>query len=338
MAEIVLPEVPGIVARYWSGGDDYAHAARLVNAELAADGVGAAMTAEEARATYDNSPTMDLAKDILFVEVDGWPVAMALTRWWDETDGPRIYRHICKVLPEWRNRGIGTGLLKWAVGRLNEMADVHAVSDKVLRTGVDSLLSPGQALLESFGYKATQHHAELVRPNLDDIPEAPLPPGVELRPVEESHLRRIFDADWEAARDHWGHREPTDSDWAWFLEFPHRDESMWKIAWVGDEVVGQVRGYINDAENAELGQRRGWCEFITTDRRYRKRGIATALICATLREFKSRGMADSALGVHVENPTEAMRLYTGLGFELHSLGATYERAFGEYTSNQGAIR
>jgi GNAT superfamily N-acetyltransferase len=268
---------------------------------------------------------MEPDRDIMFVEVAGRPVAMAVTRWWDEADGLRVYRHIGKVLPDWRDRGIGAALLSWAIDHLSEIAEAHGISNRVLRSGVDSFPSPGQALLERFGYRATQHHAELVRPHLDDIPEGPLPEGVEMRPVAERHLRAIFDAEWEASRDHWGYREPTEEDWKWFLEFPHRDESMWKIAWADDQVVGQVRGYINAKENAELNQRRGWCEWIFTKRDYRKQGIATALICATLREFKERGMTEAALGVHVENPNMALRLYTGLGFDLHSQGATYER-------------
>lgn len=58
----------------------------------------------------------------------------------------------------------------------------------------------------------------------------------------------------------------------------------------------------------KLKLRRGWCEFIATDRDWRKKGIATALICATLREFELRGMTESALGVHVETPNMALRL------------------------------
>lgn len=201
------------------------------------------------------------------------------------------------------------------------------MDDKLFRTEVDSIPSPGQALLESFGYHVTQHHAELVRPHLEDIPVAPLPEGVEIRPVEENHLRAIFDADWEAARDHWGYHEPTEADWNWFLEFPHRDESLWKVAWAGDQVVGQVRGYINAEENRELSRALGWCEFIATAREYRKQGIATALICATLTEFRARGMTESALGVHVENPNQALRLYQSLGFEIASQGATLESSF-----------
>ncbi len=326
MADVSFPDIPGITARLWRDDADYGHAADLVNLEMRSIGLDHLATEEDVRNAYDNTPTFDLYRDFVFVEADGKPVGFVLVRWWDETDGPRVYRHMCKVHPDWRNRGIGTALLEWAIARLTELATQHGVENRVLRTDVDNFPATAADLLESFGYRITQRFAELVRPHLDDIPDGPLPEGVEIRPVEEAHLRTIFDADGEAMRDHWGHYEPTDGDWQGFLEFPHRDESLWKVAWADDKVVGQVRGFINEEENEEVGRRRGWCEFISTDRDWRKKGVATALICATLREFKERGMTESALGVHVENPNMALRLYTSLGFEVDSQGATYERS------------
>ncbi len=326
MAEVTLPQIPGISARLWRDDEDYGHATDLVNIEMRSIGLDHLATEEEVRNAYDNTPTFDLYKDFVFVEIDGTPVGWVLVRWWDETDGPRVYRHMCKMHPDWRNRGIGTAMLEWAIARLTELAGEHGVANRVLRTDVDNFPATAADLLESFGYRITQRFAELVRPHLEDIPIGPLPDGVEIRPVEEAHLRAIFDAEWDAMRDHWGHYEPTEGDWNWFLEFPHRDESLWKVAWAGDKIVGQVRGYINTEENEETGRKRGWCEFISTDREWRRKGVATALICATLREFNERGMTDSALGVHVENPNMALRLYTGLGFAVESQGATFERA------------
>jgi ribosomal protein S18 acetylase RimI-like enzyme len=120
--------------------------------------------------------------------------------------------------------------------------------------------------------------------------------------------------------------EPEEGDWVQFLEFPHRDETLWKVAWDGDRIAGQVRSFVNQRENEEFGRKRGWTEFISTAREWRGRGVATALICESLRELQRRGMEEAALGVHVENPHGAFRLYQKLGFEVVSRGAEYERA------------
>jgi mycothiol synthase len=154
---------------------------------------------------------------------------------------------------------------------------------------------------------------------------ASLPAGIEIRPVTQEQLRTIFDADTEAFRDHWGFSEPTEGDWVQFLEFPHRDETLWKVAWDGNRVAGQVRSFVNELENTTFDRKRGWTEFISTAREWRGKGVATALICESLRELESRGMDEAALGVHVENPHGAMRLYQKLGFAVQSRGAVYEK-------------
>ena len=325
--DIHLPAISGISARPLTLARDYQIAADLVVAEAVADGQDDAVTtAEDVEVAFRNTEHMNLADDFRFVEIDGEAVAYVITRWWDEVDGPRVYRHMCKVRPEWRNHGIGSAMLKWAQGRLAERAADHDTErSKVYRTDIETEQSGGVALLEADGYEPIQHGATLVRPNLDNIPDAQLPTGLEIRPVTEDHLRTIYEADIEAFRDHWGFVEPTEKEWNAFLEFPHRDESLWRIAWEGDRVVGQVRSFINELENRENSRKRGWAEFISTARAWRGKGVATALICTSLEELAKQGMEEAALGVHVENPHGAYRLYQSLGFEVVSFGTTYEK-------------
>lgn len=325
--DMQLPHVDGISFRPFGRPGDYQHVADLVVAEARANGeTDAVMTADEVEIAFRNTENLHLSEDFRFVEVDGNPIAYVTTRWWDEVDGPRIYRHMCKVVPEWRGRGVGTAMLAWAQAHLADRAATHdSAVPKVFRTDVDEGSPGGAALLEGDGYIAIQHGARLLRPNLDDIPEKELPEGLEIRPVTEDQLRTIYEADIEAFRDHWGFTEPTEKDWQAFLDFPYRDESLWKVAWDGDRVAGQVRSFINEVENREIGRKRGWTEFISTAREWRGKGVATALICAGLRELAARGMEEACLGVHVENPHGAYRLYQSLGFEVVSFGTIYEK-------------
>ena len=86
-----------------------------------------------------------------------------------------------------------------------------------------------------------------------------------------------------------------------------------------------VRSFIDTAENAEHGLRRGWTETISTARRWRRRGLAKALIVESIRELAARGMTDVALGVHTENPNGAFDLYSGLGYEVVKTWTTYRK-------------
>lgn len=166
----------------------------------------------------------------------------------------------------------------------------------------------------------------LVRPHLDDIPDRTLPDGVEVRPVSDDQVRQILAADFEAFRGEWDFREPTEEDYVEAIEAPYRDESLWKVAWAGDTVVGQVKPFINTEENAARGYRRGYTEYISTHRDWRNRGIAGALLAMSLRELRERGMTEAALGVDTNNPGSAFQLYTALGFRLRSYEAVYTRS------------
>jgi mycothiol synthase len=144
--------------------------------------------------------------------------------------------------------------------------------------------------------------------------------------VTEDQVPEIVAAHLEAFRGEWDFREPTEDDIAEVIDDPLRDISLWKVAWAGDVVVGQVKPFINAEENAERGTLRGYTEYISTHRDWRNRGIAGALLAKSLRELRDRGMTEAVLGVDTNNPGGAFQLYTRLGFELQSYEAIYTRA------------
>ncbi len=320
-----LPDISGITERAFDGPADYQVIADVFNADARGSGGEWIATGEEVALSFENQENLDLSTGLRIIEVNGEPIGYVIVRWMQEEGGPRIYRHMCKLAPEWRRRGIGTAMLSWAQQRLREIAADHDSEHKVYRTDTDTRSEDVTGLLERDGYQAIEHSATLVRPNLDNIPDRPLPAGLELRPVTEDQLRPIFDADIEAFRDHWGFVEPKEGDWVQFLQFSYRDETLWKIAWDGDRIAGQVRSFINTLENETFHRKRGWTEFISTARKWRGQGVATSLICESLLELKRRGMEEAALGVHVENPHGAKRLYENLGFVVQDEGAVFEK-------------
>ena len=137
--------------------------------------------------------------------------------------------------------------------------------------------------------------------------------------------RTIFDAENEAFRDHWGHREMTDADFRMTFGRAELDTDLWVVAWAGDEVAGVVQNWIWPEENERLGVRRGWLEHISVRRPWRRRGLARAITAASLVRFRERGLDQGMLGVDSENPNGALGLYEGLGFAVYSRAAAYER-------------
>jgi ribosomal protein S18 acetylase RimI-like enzyme len=184
------------------------------------------------------------------------------------------------------------------------------------------------ALLESAGYTAVRYGFQMVRPTLDDAPDAPMPDGLEIREVREEDLRKIWDAADEAFRDGWGYRAPTEEDYQVFLADPlSQDRSLWRVAWDGDEVAGQVRGFINEDANRAFGRKWGWVENISVRRPWRRRGLARALMNETFKALRERGMTEGTLGVDALNPTGALRIYESIGFRPVSESRVYRKPF-----------
>ena len=105
-------------------------------------------------------------------------------------------------------------------------------------------------------------------------------------------------------------------DWEGFLDRPFTDPSLWKIAWEGDRVVGQVRSFINTEENQEYDRLRGYTENISTIKEWRGKGVAQGADLSKPSDPSRPGMHEAALGVHAENPTGAFHLYSSLGYEV----------------------
>jgi ribosomal protein S18 acetylase RimI-like enzyme len=320
-----LPKLRGVAFRAFRGEPDFEHFARIITASSGGEGGDRVETAEGIASSYSHLDRCDSGRDLLVAEVDGLPVAYTRV-WWDpELDGPYVYRQVCFVDPAFGRRGIGSALHAWGQGRLREIAAEHDAPEKVLEVWVADRNQAATALIRGAGFEPVTYEAEMVRPSVDDLPDRRLPDGVEIRPVCEEHLRAIWEADVEAFRDHWGYVEPTEEAYMRFLAFPYNDFSLWKIAWDEEGVAGQVRSFIDTAQNAALDRKRGWTECISTARRWRRRGVAKALIVESIRELAKNGMTEVALGVHTENPNGAFDLYAGLGYEVVATWTTYRK-------------
>ncbi len=315
--------VAGLRLRPYAGEADLPEMVRITNAEAVADGLYHRTTVEEMASHYAHpSEAFQPARDVTIAELDGRMVGHANREVIDTTDGFREHRNDGEVDPEFRRRGIGAALLAENFRRHRE----RAAADPTDRTRIFGSWTwenqPGDiALLEATGFTPARWFFDMVRANLDDIAESPLPAGLELRPVDRSLARAVWDADVEAFQDHWGGFDSSEEHLQRWLDNPNMDLSMWVVAFDGDEVAGGVINVIDREQNAATGLQRGWLQSVFTRRPWRRRGLATAMIAESLRVLRDRGMTSAALGVDAANPSGALGLYEGMGFAV-SLRAT----------------
>ena len=151
-----------------------------------------------------------------------------------------------------------------------------------------------------------------------DLPlgEHPLPAGLEIRPVDPSQYRAIWDADQEAFRDHWGYTEPTEEMYEAWQKDRLFQPQFWKVAWEGDQVCGMVHNFYDPVENETYNRKRGYTEEISVRRPWRGKGVAKALIAESIRMFREMGMDHTSLGVDSQNYSGALKLYLSIGYAV----------------------
>ena len=335
LEKLALPriiDIPGLALRGFRSEEDYPKMLKVIHGSREVDGLERAENLEDILNTYNHLVHCDPYHDMLFAEGNGEVVGYSRVWWAVEGSGQWIGFQLGNVLPEWRSKGIGSTLLRFNEVRLHQIATQLKESGELPADAaclMDNFASSSETarinLLELRGYKAARYAFEMVRPDLENIPDLPLPPGVEIRPVEQEHMRLIWEASNEAFRDHWGYIPDPWEDFASFLNDPDYDPSLLRVAWQGDQIAGMVLSFIDKDQNEIYGRKRGYTENICVRRPWRRQGLAKALIASSLAALKVRGMTEAGLGVDAENISGALHLYEFMGFRVVKRSTIYRK-------------
>jgi mycothiol synthase len=321
------PAIAGLRFRRWRGEVDLPGMLDVYNSAHRADDLEEVATLEQLQINYRHLRNCDPARDMVVVEVDGRTVGYTRVLWSELNEGGRAYQLFGFIHPDWRRKRIGHALLRHNERRLREIAGQHHdIAPKWFESGAADSDVGNARLLQSEGYTPARYFYDMVRHDLDDIPDVPLPDGIEIRPVSRNQYRAIWEADAEAFRDHWGERDESEEAFRHFAESPdNADPSLWQVAWDGDQIAGLVINTINEEENREFGRARGWLESVAVRRPWRRRGLARALLAASLGAMRGAGLTSAGLGVDTENPLGALRLYESVGFVPDRRFTTYRK-------------
>jgi mycothiol synthase len=322
------PKIAGLSFRRFRGESDYPRMAVVLVSSENADKIERQVTPEDIAAAYQHLTNCDPCKDMIFAEIAGQVVGYARGWWRDETSAGRLYGISGFLVPAWRRKGIGSAMLRWMENRMRDIAAGHPSGQaKFFQVDVSQFQEGTARMLERAGYQPARYFYEMVRPTLDDIPDVPLPAGLELRPVSPDHYRAIWKSVDETSQDEWGYTQLMEDDYQQWLTHPHFQPPLWQIAW--DTATGQVAGhvltFIDHEENRQLNHKRGYTEGIGVDRAWRRRGLARALIVRSLQAQKAAGMSESALAADSDSLNGVTRLYESCGFQVVSRNTIYRK-------------
>ena len=229
------------------------------------------------------------------------------------------------VDPEWRGRGIGRELLALQERQAAEIvarrrAELGPDTPAAMWVHVEQGVEDAERLVTRAGFEATRYFSIMQRDLAAPLPDVALPDaaaGLRLVPWSAELDDAIRLAHNEAFTDHWGF-QPWDAETWRQWESGHRDfRGDWSFAVLdGDEVAAYAlsAGYENDW--AAQGFTEGWTGKLGVRRPWRGRGLAKALLAASMRAFRDAGMRYAGLDVDSANPTGAVALYTGLGYTV----------------------
>ena len=150
---------------------------------------------------------------------------------------------------------------------------------------------------------------------------ADVPDWMTLRNCTPDDLALCHELLEETFVEHFGHTARSYKEW--YAGLPSRDDydqSLWWLAYEGDEPAGILTGFL-------LDEKTGWVADLGVRKRYRRRGIGAVLLRTAFEEFQRRGMEAAGLGVDAQNETGAVALYERVGMSVARAYWTYEKNY-----------
>jgi mycothiol synthase len=318
--------IPGLRLRRWRDERDFAAMAQVVNSAVRAGLLAHAILTEQQASSFCLAGDFDPSADLFLAEVEDSLVGYVYLRHNQEMDGTPVHFISCLVHPEWEKGNLLRVMLHQAEQRAGEVAAEQPDSPAsfILIAAFEGE-KEFNALLEQEGYRAERHFFFMRRPTLEDIPVYPLPAGIEARPGLPEQSRQVWQAVVDGFSGSWGMVLNNNDEYERFVNSPNYDPSLWRVAWQGDEVVGQVLNFINPEENRTFNHLRGYTEVISVRQPWRRLGVARALLALSLQALKERGMQEAALEVDSQNADGALGLYESCGFRIEHHMISYRK-------------
>jgi ribosomal protein S18 acetylase RimI-like enzyme len=88
-----------------------------------------------------------------------------------------------------------------------------------------------------------------------------------------------------------------------------------------------VNAYVNEEDWPGQGFSSSYIDLVGVPRAFRGRGIAPALLAASMRRMADGGLERAVLDVDSDSPTGALGLYKKVGFEESNRSVAYNRVY-----------
>ena len=320
--------LPDVQVRPFRGAQDYPRMVEIINARQATNGEEEVLSVDELANDYNHLQNCDPSTDMIFIEKNNQLIAFGSIEWRIDGDGQRRFDEEVQIDPAWKHLGLMRPMYVFNEQRARQISLDHPMRGaNTLNVWLPEQAQSETRLVASLGYRTARHFFTM-RHDLQRIPDAPTPSGLQVRPIQKpDHLRPIWDAKEAAFADHWGHAPRNEDDFQRWSQTPTSEHDLWQVAWdvQTNAVAGMSINTIYHEDNKHYGFKRGWIDTLGVRREWRGRGLAKALLAHSLRRLKSVGMTECLLGVDATNPTGALQLYEKMSFTVYKRNAVWRK-------------
>lgn len=327
-----LPDAPDLTDlrfRHFRDENDFAALVRVIEACQGHDHVdplspdAGIPTVAELTESFAHAENIDLSKDMLIVELAGRVIGFQWVRWWTQADGTWVYYHRGRIIPEWRGHGIGTATMRWAERHIRQRSREHPTGGKaVFQANTTMHEKEYNELLLTEGYVPVHSFIEMGYDEACANLDVTLPAGFETRSVTKEDYRAIWEANEEAFADEWGHRSPTNADYARFLanivSNPGFDPTLWQVAWRDGAIAGVALCEITERGVGEITD-------LSVRKAYRGQGLARALIARAVLALQARKLEHIRIFTDADDALGARSLYESVGFRVLTEYIRYQK-------------
>jgi ribosomal protein S18 acetylase RimI-like enzyme len=293
-----------------------------------ADGTDHAGTLDHIKREFEDTWISAVEKDTILVlapdgEVAGCGFVFANP---EPTEQRRAYLWF-DVHPKHRPAGLEVQVLAWLETRgTTVVREIKAPLPCVLHSGSQDTLQNRIAVLEASGFRVIRNFFRMRRDLHQFIPEPVLPAGIVLHQYRSELDQPLRDAFNQSFADHWNFEPVTEEDWGlWFVGPEDFSPDLTFIAMAGDEIAAFAMNGVSEDQNRRNGIQEGWIRELGTIRKWRRQGLASALLNASIGAFHREGLDFATLGVDTENTTGALGIYERLGFKPVKRYMRYEK-------------
>jgi mycothiol synthase len=236
------------------------------------------------------------------------------------------------VAEEWRDQGIGSKLIEWAIERASLNIESAPPDAQVsVASSIYAQDEAGKKLLTDHGFKYLRSFYTMKRDFTGPVEVPPLPDGFRLVSyAEKPDLQLYAQLEADSFRDHWGWIDtPIDQDitrWTHYMDTaPDFDPNYWWLAFYGEEPAGLIMTQLDSS----VGEGVAWVNSLGVKREFRKRGLALAMLGHAFAAHQKRGAEAIALAVDASSLTNAVALYERAGMYVYSRRDSYEKVLRE---------